>query len=93
MLPPHESFRHFTGIKEFPISNLPDLVHSRECTLFMGKYHGNSLGSCVELTTQPFFFTTVKRTEGFIKQQEIVLTGKDAGEVETLQFPPAQGKW
>ena len=60
--------------------------------LLVGEDHGNSTGSFADLPAYPLFSRAVKRRKRLIEQQEIIITGKNTGEMQALQLAPARAR-
>lgn len=92
MLPAGKRPGHLTAVSQEPSGNFPDMVDLRKDALFMGEQDCNAACPGIQLPADLFFPGTIERGKRFIEQEEVIFTGKDTGEVQALEFSPAQRK-
>ena len=88
----HDRFGHIAAIDQYPVRNFPDVGYIGKDALLVGEDHGYATGSFADLLAYTLFSLAVKRRKRLIEQQEIIITGKNTGEMQALELPPlAQG--
>jgi hypothetical protein len=92
MLPAGKCPGHFTAVIKEPPGNFPDMFDVRKDALFVGEQDRNAACPGIQLSADLFFPGTIERGKRFVKQEEVIFTGKDTGEVQALEFSPAQRK-
>ena len=92
MLPSGKGLGDRAQVSQSPSIHLPEMINSGEGGDVMADDHDDPIPAGADPGDYPVAGSIIQARKRLIKDHQIICPGKEAGEVESLQFTPGEGQ-